>query len=72
MQNADQATGSLNDPSLMDGQPETLNAALANGSRRVFQCLSGEGFVLVGYQPPHRSPYLALQPKLISTGDTTS
>ncbi len=72
MQNADQTSGALDNSSLMAGEPETLNAALTDSSRRVFQGLSGEGFVLVGYQPPHRSPYLAPQPKQISTGEFTS
>ncbi len=72
MQNAEQTSAAFGAPSLMDSEAEMSIASLTDSSRRVFQTLSGEGFVLVGYQPPDRSQNLHSQTKLISTGDHTS
>lgn len=48
-----------------------LNAGLTGASAYIDGVLSGDGFILVGYQPPNQLPHARRLPLQISKGELT-
>ena len=72
MQSTEKTSSAFGSPSFMGGDAEISRASLIANSKSVFQTLSGEGFVLVGYQPLFHPMSARPRTKLLPTGDPTS
>jgi hypothetical protein len=72
MQSTEKTSSAFGSLSLMDGETDMSSASLIANSKSVFQTLSGEGFVLVGYQPLFHPMSVRPRTKLLPTGDPTS